>query len=198
MQAGRIGPNAVTRLAEALTSASGAARCREVFGGAGLSELLADPPITMIDEAIVSRLHQSLVARLGAAEAEKIAWDAGIRTGDYLLAHRIPRPFQWLLSRLPRRLAAAILVRAIARHAWTFVGSGHFSFTWEPDLVLRLEGSPVCRLLHSDVPSCAYFAATFQRILAAMLGPAVSVTETACAATGAEACLFRITWTPDA
>ena len=48
------------------------------------------------------------------------------RTGDYLLAHRIPKPVQALLKRLPAPLAARVLLAAITRHAWTFAGSGRF------------------------------------------------------------------------
>jgi hypothetical protein len=69
-------------------------------------------------------------ANCGARWAEvaaEVARSAGRRTADYLLAHRIPKPVQALLKALPARLAARVLLSAIARHAWTFAGSGVFS-----------------------------------------------------------------------
>jgi divinyl protochlorophyllide a 8-vinyl-reductase len=57
-----------------------------------------------------------------------------------------------------------------------------------------LEGSPICKGLETHEPACAYFAATFERVFAEMLGPSVQVVETACEATGATACVFEVDW----
>jgi divinyl protochlorophyllide a 8-vinyl-reductase len=61
-----------------------------------------------------------LRADLGPAMAAEVARDAGLRTADYLLANRIPKPVQVLLKHLPAPLAARVLLSAIRRHAWTF------------------------------------------------------------------------------
>lgn len=192
---GRVGPNAITRVAEALSGLRGEAETAIVFAAAGLAPHLADPPAAMVPEDDVARLHRALHDRLGPVEAARIAREAGRLTGDYLLAHRIPAPAQRLLRLLPRPLAARILVAAIARHAWTFAGSGRFSYGFAGGgLDLTLEGSPVCRDLRTEAPACDYLAATFERVFAAMLGPEVRVVETACAAAGAPACRFRVDW----
>ena len=125
--AGRIGPNAITRVAEVLLPRLGAGTTAAIFERAGLQAYLAHPPQSMVDEAEVSRLHRALRAVVGEAGAREVAFEAGTRTGDYLLAHRIPKPVQWLLRHLPAPLAARVLLAAIRRHAWTFAGSGEFT-----------------------------------------------------------------------
>lgn len=192
--AGVIGPNAITRMSEALTIALGADVCREVFSAAGLERHLATPPMKMVDEIDVARLHRALIERLGPNEAAEISREAGRLTGDYLLENRIPAFAQFALSLLPRWLAASILVKAIARHAWTFAGSGEFTYRFTPHLQLRLVGSPICRQLRTQAPVCHYFAATFERVFGEMLGPSLRVVETECEASGAPACLFDVRW----
>jgi len=191
---GKIGPNAVTRLAEALRELHDASICRGVFAAAGLERHLETAPTEMVDENDAARLHRALVDALGVEAATRVAQRAGGLTGDYLLAHRIPKPAQVLLRLVPRRLAASVLVKAIARHAWTFAGSGAFSYEFAPGLRLRLRGGPICRLLSSEEPACAYFAATFERVFGAMLGQGVRVIETECEAQGATACIFEVRW----
>ncbi len=190
----KIGPNAVTRVAEALQEMLGTRICRDVFAAAGLERHLETAPTQMVDESDAARLHRALVEVLGFGPAVMVAQRAGALTGDYLLAHRIPKPAQRLLRLLPRRLAAALLLRAIAKHSWTFAGSGAFSYGFDPALCLRLRGAPICRLVRSDEAACGYYAATFQRVFSAMLGESVRVIETQCEAQGAPECVFNVSW----
>ena len=189
-----IGPNAITRLAQALTTHLGSPQCRRIFELAGVDSYLDKPPLQMVKASDVAALHRALVDSLGYRAAAGISLEAGRLTGDYLLAHRIPQKAQWLLRMLPRALAARILVRAIARHAWTFAGAGTFSYSFQSKLTLRLTNSPVCRNLRSDTPACHYFAGTFERVFGAMLGPRLRVIETECEAAGAQACVFSVSW----
>jgi divinyl protochlorophyllide a 8-vinyl-reductase len=191
---GKIGPNAVTRVAEALQEMHGAQLCRDVFAAADLERHLQSAPTQMVDEGDAARLHRALVDVLGFEAADRVAHRAGSLTGDYLLAHRIPQAAQRLLRHLPRRLAAALLLRAIARHAWTFAGSGAFSYSFNPALSLRLRGAPVCQLVRNDAPACGYYAATFERVFAAMLGDSTRVIESQCEAQGASQCVFNVSW----
>lgn len=191
---GVIGPNAVTRMAEALRASGGETLCRRIFIRAGLSHYLATPPTRMIPETDVAILHRAAIGELGEAGAAVISREAGRLTGDYLLAHRIPTLAQRVLKKLPRGLAARLLVAAIARHAWTFAGSGAFAYRFTPQPILSLTGSPICRELRTQEPACAYFAATFERVFGEMLGPTLSVRETECEATGAPACVFVVRW----
>jgi divinyl protochlorophyllide a 8-vinyl-reductase len=192
--AGRIGPNAVTRLAEAMASRHPREVTRHVFEAAGLGFWLVRPPEEMVEEGAVARLHASLIEELGEARAREISWQAGLLTGDYLLRRRIPALAQAVLRALPRRLAARVLLRAIARHAWTFAGRGRFGYTFSPGLTLTIKSSPLCRLVRTEEPACAYFAATFERIFQTIVDPRTRVVETACEATGAPECVFSVRW----
>jgi divinyl protochlorophyllide a 8-vinyl-reductase len=191
---GRIGPNAIVRVAEALEARLGAQVARSLFESAGLLRHWTHPPVDMVNEADVACLQAALRAALGADLARVIARDAGRRTGDYLLAHRIPRPAQLLLELLPPPLAARALARAIARHAWTFAGSGTFAFAPGRPFRLSITGCPLCRDIRAEGPACDYYAATFERIFRALASPRARVTETACQAAGAAACEFAVAW----
>ena len=192
--AGRIGPNAITRVAEVLLPRLGAGTTAAIFERAGLQAYLAHPPQSMVDEAEVSRLHRALRAVVGEAGAREVAFEAGTRTGDYLLAHRIPKPVQWLLRHLPAPLAARVLLAAIQRHAWTFAGSGEFTVRAGQPVRLTIRHNPLCRGLASDVPSCAFYTATFERLFRVLVHPAARVKERQCEAMGAPACLFEVAW----
>ena len=191
--AGRIGPNAVIRLAEALEAQVGSPRTHEIFRAAGQAQFLATRPESMVDESAVTALHASLRSTLDPAAAATAARRAGELTGDYLLAHRIPGAVRGLLKMLPARLAAPLLVSAIRRNAWTFAGSGTFTATGQP-LRLSISGCPICRGAGSPHCVCDYYAATFERLFAVLVSPGCRVRETACEATGAPACVFEVTW----
>jgi divinyl protochlorophyllide a 8-vinyl-reductase len=199
----RIGPNAITRVAEALGRLGGPTLAESVFERAGLGALLRSPPTQMVDEQEVIRLHQALRAALDPTAVERVARDAGERTARYLLADRIPRPVQALLRRLPAPWAARVLLHAIARHAWTFTGSGRFAWSqtgWraasrggEP-VRLTLHDNPTCRGIRTEAPACAYHAAVFETLFATLVHPAARVNETSCEASGGDACRFEVRW----
>jgi divinyl protochlorophyllide a 8-vinyl-reductase len=192
--AARIGPNAITRLAEVLPGIAGAEGAERVFAAAGLLGHWRTPPQAMVDEAEVTRLHGAMRRLLGTAAAGVAARAAGVRTADYLLAHRIPRAMQALLQRLPASMAAALLLRAIGGHAWTFAGSGAFTSQAGRPVRLAITGNPLCRGMGSAEPACDYYAATFERLFRVLVHPAARVVETACEACGADACRFEIRW----
>ena len=192
--AGRIGPNAITRVAEAVTARQGRAVTRELFARAGLAAYLDAPPQAMVDESEVIALHGALRAELGAPQASDIAADAGRRTAEYLLAHRIPRAAQALLKLLPARLAARVLLRAIGGHAGTFAGSGAFRARAGRPVRLQISNNPLCRGLRTEAPVCDYYAAVFQRLFEVLVHPRARVVETACEARGDPACRFEVRW----
>jgi divinyl protochlorophyllide a 8-vinyl-reductase len=188
--AGRIGPNAVTRLAEAL----GPSLAPEVFRAAGLAHRLADPPGRMVPESEVTALHHALREMLGEAGAEAMAREAGRLTALYLLGHRIPRPLQAVLTLLPATLAARILTQAIGNHAWTFAGSGSFRVLPGKPMRLEVAGGPIPRAGAADHPVCGYYAATFETLFRTLVSPRTQVEEIACEAMGAPACVFELRW----
>jgi divinyl protochlorophyllide a 8-vinyl-reductase len=189
----RIGPNAILRVGDALAALYDDATRTRIFARAGLAGYLNQPPDHMVDEREVARLHHVLADDLGPA-APTVARDAGRRTGDYLLAHRIPMGAQRILKLLPAPVAARILVNAIGKHAWTFCGSGSFSASFGRTLVLTIADNPVARGVCTDEPACAYFAATFERIFQVLVSPRTRVTEIECLAAGGEVCRFAVDW----
>ncbi|WP_431267705.1 bacteriochlorophyll 4-vinyl reductase [Dankookia sp. P2] len=188
---GRIGPNAITRMAEALPRDAVDA----LFAEAGLAGYRRAPPTGMVAEREVAALHRVLRARLDRTHYAAAAREAGRRTADYLLANRIPRPVQGLLRVLPAPLAARLLCAAIRRHAWTFAGSGAFAARPGRPTLLSIEGCSLCRGAALDQPACVYFAATFERLFAALVHRRARVTEVACAAMGDPACVFEVAYT---
>jgi divinyl protochlorophyllide a 8-vinyl-reductase len=191
---GRIGPNAVTRVAEALWALEGAQSVHRVFRAANLETYLGDSPADMIDEREVTRLHRALHGALGDTRARTIGWIAGQRTADYLLEKRIPRTVQRLLRAAPPRLASRMLTAAIARNAWTFAGTGEFSSRPGRPTLFAIEGCPICRDQRSTTPYCDFYAATFERLYGRLVHPQTRVVEIGCEAMGQAACTFAISW----
>jgi len=184
---GRVGPNAVIRLGEALRDRHGEARASAVFDRAGLGSILVEPPAEMVDERAAAGLFDALFAALPGDEAVAIAADAGKRTADYVLAHRIPRPAQAVLRILPPPLAARMLLRAIASSAWTFAGSGVFRARAGSPNVVEIAANPLA------MPGCAWHVAVFERLFRALVSPRSTVRHTRCCDAGAPACRFEIT-----
>ena len=185
----RIGPNAILQMVPVLDAQTGPEMRRALLAEAGVIEL--PDGSGMIPEGPAAALHQALRRRL-PHEAPGIARAAGLGTGDYILAHRIPRPAQALLRALPAPLAAPILARAIAKHAWTFAGSGRFAVAPGRPLTFTLADNPVVRGETSAVPLCHWHVAVFERLFRALVSPRVRVTETECCAQGAPACRFEL------
>jgi divinyl protochlorophyllide a 8-vinyl-reductase len=192
--AARIGPNAIVQLAQALRALHGEARGAQLFRAAGLTHYWTEPPQQMVDEAEVLRLHRALRAEFSPAEAAQLAREAGRRTGDYLLAHRIPRAAQVVLKRLPAPLASRLLLAAIRKHAWTFAGSGVFSAQAGRPTRFRIASCPLCRDTTAPAPLCDFYAACFERLFRELVDSRTTVTETSCQACGAPACSFEAVW----
>ncbi len=192
--AGRIGPNAIIRVAEVMPGLAGDDATQRLFAGVGLLHYLQQPPEAMVLESEVRRLHQALPEQLGSAAARTVALAAGERTAEYLLAHRIPRPVQTLLKALPAPLAARVLLAAIRRNAWTFVGSGQFSAEAGHPVRLHIRGNPLCQGLQAESPACHFYAATFERLFVVLVHPGARVQEVACQACGDAECRFEIRW----
>ena len=189
---GRIGPNAVIRLAEAVDALESRAVTKRLLIAANLAPYADALPEAMVPEEEVTVLHRRLRSDLGASRAASASWIAGLRTADYLLAHRIPKPVQRLLRLLPARLAAFILLKAIGAHAWTFAGTSRFSWKMGRPVILTFEDCPLCRWDHSATPCCGYYSATFERLFRELIASGTTVTETECIATGGKACRFEI------
>jgi divinyl protochlorophyllide a 8-vinyl-reductase len=194
--AGRIGPNALIQPLGVLRERFGEARLAQIVRASTGLAPDALPLGAMVDERLVARLHQGIVDALGEPVALGVLEEAGRRTGDYLLAHRIPRPAQAVLKRLPARLSVALLARAMAKHAWTFAGTGTFTYRGGRRPVFELAGCPLCRGMTSERSVCRFYAGTFARLVRALAAPHALVDETSCHAAGDDACRFTVTLHP--
>jgi divinyl protochlorophyllide a 8-vinyl-reductase len=189
VRSGLIGPNAVLQLVPVLERAGGPGLRARVLDAAGIGAL--PDGTAMIEEAEAARLHRAL-RRVAPGLAASLAREAGLRTGDYILAHRIPPLAQRALKALPAALAAPLLTQAIARHAWTFAGSGRFEVVSRRPLVFAVHDNPLVRGERSEACLCYWHAAVFERLFRALVAPGMTARETACAACGDPACTFVI------
>ena len=192
---GRIGPNAAIQLIAALKARGEEAALRSIFRMADCEDWLEHPPTRMIDETAAARLHAATRRMLPPARATATLADAGTLTGDYLLANRIPRFAQTLLRLAPPRLAAALLLKAIRAHAWTFAGSGRFEARLRKGVELRIYANPVALRERTSDPVCVWHAAVMERLFRALVSPRARVRETSWCARGDVCCCFEIDWT---
>jgi len=195
-----IGPNAVIQLIQALDAAGLEPAAAEIFSEAAATAWLKHPPTAMVDERPVAAIHQAVRKLLPSQQASSILEDAGLRTGDYILANRIPKLAQAVLKILPAPLAARMLTKAISAHSWTFAGSGKFSAKVGKTVTFEIADNPLCAGEHADHQVCVWHASVFQRLFQTLVSPYTRVTETACGARGDDCCRFVADWTsiPDA
>jgi divinyl protochlorophyllide a 8-vinyl-reductase len=123
-QGALIGPNAVLQAVAVMEERLGPAETRAVLVDAQIHALPSGE--AMIPEVQALRLHRWLALH-DPMGCFVIAEESGSRTADYIIANRIPKPAAWLLRHLPAMLAAPLLMAAIRKHAWTFIGAGSFA-----------------------------------------------------------------------
>lgn len=185
----RIGPNAITQVIDVARNLEQASKVRAMLKRAGLERYLDAPPAEMVPEAEVQALHLAVDGMLGSERALTVSWLAGWHTASYLLAHRIPQPAQKVLRRLPPFLSGRILMAAIRRNAWTFVGSG--SIETEGVRRIRIGSCVLCR--DARVTSGGtYYAAVFEHLFQELVDAGARVREVACIRSGAPQCVFEI------
>jgi divinyl protochlorophyllide a 8-vinyl-reductase len=185
----RIGPNAVIQLGETLLAHGRRSLAREVYLAAGHPDWLAAPPAEMLPEAAVAELHAALRRLLPEAEAAAFAAEAGRRTGDYVLANRIPRPVRMTLRLLPPPLSSRLLLEAIEAHAWTFAGSGRFTCRAGLPAVVEIAGNPL-----AGPSGCDWHTAVFERLFQRLVHDRAEAHETRCCGRGEASCRFEISW----
>jgi divinyl protochlorophyllide a 8-vinyl-reductase len=161
-----IGPNAVLKAVEVMEERLGHAETAAILADAQIAQLPSGEH--MIPEVEALRLHRWLALHdpMGALV---IAEEAGARTADYIIARRIPRAACWLLRHLPPKLAAPLLMAAIRKHAWTFVGAGAFapSDPWH----FTIDRSAAGDGLPPSESLFAWYAAVFTRLYRDLVAP---------------------------
>ncbi|MCG5530215.1 bacteriochlorophyll 4-vinyl reductase [Halorhodospira halochloris] len=193
-QEAKIGPNAIAQVAAALCAAATETTARRVFRAADLSHWFDEPPTEMVPESSVTALHKQVREQLPPDQAQKILFDAGVRTGYYVLKRRIPGFARAILRALPPIFAGPLLLRAIERNAWTFVGSGRFVVTRNDKCLLEIYNNPVIAGERSNNPICHWHAAVFETLFKELVWSGTTVTEKNCCASGYEACTFELVY----
>lgn len=190
--AGRIGPNAVIQTVAALS-----VRVGDLLAGQTLStatgRTLETLPEEMVLEEEANALMAAVRAQCGEAEAAAVMWESGERTAAYLLANRIPKPAQTLIRLLPAALGMRVLLSAVSKHAWTFAGTGRFTYRVGRPTVLRFADCAICRGHRTGSAACDYYAATFETLLRTLVDDRTRVREVECSATGGTECRFLVT-----
>lgn len=184
----RIGPNAILQTIAVLDHCEGRATRDRVMARADVA--VPPPDSGMLPEADCRAVHEAVRSELGD-RAEGLLRLAGLATGDYILANRIPGPARTLIRALPGYIGAWILAKAIAKHSWTFAGSGKFRIVSYLPLVFELENNPLAPVF-SNHPACTWHVAVFERLFARLVWPSVMVEETDCSAMGAPVCRFLL------
>lgn len=184
---GLIGPNAILQLLPVLEQAGGVRFRDQVMAAAAVFETPSDAGL--MPEAPAARMHQALRA-IEPELAPSLAWEAGVRTARYIMVHRIPLPAQRVLKTLPPVLAAPLLSRAIAKHSWTFAGSGRF--TREGRLAFAIADNPIVRGEQSAAPLCHWHRAVFETLFRSLVDDRLRCVETTCCAMGHDACRFAL------
>lgn len=161
-----IGPNAVLKTVEVMEERLGPAETQAILADAQLARLPSGKH--MIPEVEALRLHRWLALH-DPLDALDIAEEAGARTADYIIAHRIPRAAGWLLRRLPAWAAAPLLMGAIRKHAWTFIGAGAFApaDAWH----FTIDRTPARDALPPPESLFAWYAAVFTRLYRVLVAP---------------------------
>jgi divinyl protochlorophyllide a 8-vinyl-reductase len=190
----RIGPNAVIQLVAALKALGETDAMSLLFKQCGRDAWLEAPPEKMIAASDAARLHVGLRGVLPEPRAAAALAMAGGLTADYLLANRIPGFARAVFRILPARLSAWALMRLISAHAWTFAGSGVFSFDVGSGAQARIRENPLCSGLRTEAPACVWHAAVFEGLFRALVSPSSRAQEIACRARGDDCCRFRLDW----
>lgn len=181
-----VGPNAILQTAEALGRLQGEAVRLAILSVAGLPPdgVGADG---LVEAALVRRLNYAVREHLPRDAALDVMREAGRLTGDYILANRIPRRAMAVLERLPSALSVNLLLKAIARHSWTFAGNApvRVRHGWRR-AEIEIAGNPIA------YGPCVWHEAVFKRLLAPLAGTRLEVREIACCRKGAAACRFEI------
>lgn len=183
----RIGPNSIIQTVRALQEIYGPDRAADILKQGGRPELGEYIPTDMVAEREFDELVTLLDNQLGSVEARQVLLRSGQLTAHYLLQHRIPRPFQLLLKIVPRRAGLALLFTAIGKHAWTFVGSGTFRYTFR-----KPPGFTIVSGIAAVEAVSGFYAGTFEQLIHSLIDAQARVTLTECHAGNGAQCVYVI------
>lgn len=166
----RIGPNSIIQTINALESAYGKPETDKLLKKTGQGYLIGNMPTEMVEESKFHSLVKALQKEIGDKSTAGILRDSGDRTAKYLLKVRIPGIFQSIVKRLPTPLAFKLFLFAISKNAWTFAGSGEFSYSSKPSPSIRVK---VTFPSHPVVGN--FYYGTFNALLRELINPKTEI-----------------------
>lgn len=162
----KIGPNSIIQTVAALEARYGKTEADARLTIAGQGHLIGNLPSEMVEEEKFHDLVKSLDKDLDPGVLAELLNDSGQRTAAYLLKVRIPGFFQKLLKPLPPGLAFKLLLFAISKNAWTFAGSGAFSYTTGKTPVITV------KVTYPAIPVVGnFYLGTFTKLLKELVNP---------------------------
>ncbi|EAT58755.1 bacteriochlorophyll 4-vinyl reductase [Chlorobium ferrooxidans] len=166
----KIGPNSIIQTVAALEARYGKTETEKILRKIGQGYVIGNLPTEMVEE---SKFHSMVIAlqkELGDEVTAAILKESGERTARYLLKVRIPGIFQKLVKLLPARPAFRIFLFAISKNAWTFAGSGEFSYTMNrpPEIAVRVT--------YPSLPVVGnFYLGTFTALLQELVNPKTTI-----------------------
>ena len=136
----KIGPNSIIQTVAALEASYGKTKTENMLRKIGQGYLVGNLPKEMVEEGKFHTLVCALQKEIGDTATSGILKESGKRTAHYLLKVRIPGIFQKFLKLLPPRPAFKLFLFAISKNAWTFAGSGEFTYTMNrpPEITVKV------------------------------------------------------------
>lgn len=136
----KIGPNSIIQTVASLEAKYGKSEAERLLRKIGQGYVIGNLPTEMVEESKFHSMVMALQKDLGDEVTAAILKESGERTAKYLLKVRIPGIFQKLVKLLPPRPAFKIFLFAISKNAWTFAGSGEFTFNMNrpPEINVRV------------------------------------------------------------
>lgn len=167
----KIGPNSIIQTVAALEAAYGKSKAENLLKKIGQGYLIGNLPKEMVEEVKFHSLVIALEKEIGEAATSSILKESGERTARYLLKVRIPGIFQQVVKLLPSRLAFKLFLFAISKNAWTFAGSGEFSYTMNrpPEITVRVT-FPTNPVVGN------FYLGTFTALLQELVNPTTKIT----------------------
>jgi len=186
----KIGPNTIIQTVRVVRERYDAERMAEILRHGGQDHLIEHLPTEMVYEDEFHALVWMLIDQLGAVTTAEILDASGAYTAHYLLQHRIPKPFQHLLKLLPRDIALTLFLLAISQNAWTFAGSGKFTFVTGSDPKIIISNPAPLQQGESTATDpgdgiypyaiCHFYAGTFETLLRILIDPQTTLQKVDC------------------
>ena len=166
----KIGPNSIIQTVAALEAKFGKKEADTILKKIGQGHFIGNLPTEMIEESKFHAMVTSLQKELGDKATAGILKESGERTARYLLKVRIPSIFQKLVKLLPSRPAFKIFLFAISKNAWTFAGSGEFTYSRNqpPEITVNVTFPS-----HPVVGN--FYLGTFNALLQELVNPATKI-----------------------